>query len=146
MARKHSPDRKPYSPVDEKLTRSLPTVISTVSPETEDVESVTPSPEIVRVERPSSVPSEEQGKLRSSNLEKLNKQIRFQVSDAERREIRRIVSRLSGELETSVDMSHVARALFLIFRHSEVEIIKHVRLHCVNLLAGNDLVFGCADE
>ena len=107
MARKHSPDRKPYSPVDEKLTRSLPTVISTVSPETEDVESVTPSPEIVRVERPSSVPSEEQGKLRSSNLEKLNKQIRFQVSDAERREIRRIVSRLSGELETSVDMSHV---------------------------------------
>ena len=139
MARKYSPDRKPYSPVDEKITRSLPSVIDTTYSKGEETEDTASSPVtaeeetvpshvglIPRTNRSRPSGAKEQTESRSSHPERLNKQFRFQVSDTERREIRRIVSRLSGELETSVDMSHVARALLLIFRHAEADIMKHV--------------------
>jgi hypothetical protein len=39
----------------------------------------------------------------------------------------RIVSRLSDQVQTSVEWSHVGRALVVLLRHAESEIIKQAR-------------------
>ena len=39
----------------------------------------------------------------------------------------RVVSRLADQLQTSVEWSHVGRALVVLLRHAESEIVKHAR-------------------
>ena len=116
MARKHEPGHEPYSPVDAKLLQSLPSVFSA---EAQQGEVVT----VERHENNNAPVVEEKLPVH----EPLNKQLKFQVSGAEMREIRRIVGQLSAELETSLNWSHVARAMLIIFKHAEEEIVKQAR-------------------
>jgi hypothetical protein len=150
MAKKHSPDHKPYSPVDVALMQSLPTVFSPTLPEeepapaslqepearaaphpplTEDEEDV-PASKVVQMplsgREPLVMPAE-QPKHELATSERLTKQLKFQVSHPERLEIMGVVHRFAGELETSLDWSHVARALTLILRHAEKEILQQAR-------------------
>jgi hypothetical protein len=121
MARKHEPGHQPYSPVDEKLIRSLPSVFSSGSSlEQEKIQEKIPNDITMKNE-----PIKE--KTIVPVQEPLNKQLKFQVSGAEMREIRRIVGQLGSELEASLNWSHVARALLVIFKQAEDEIIKHAR-------------------
>jgi hypothetical protein len=115
MARKHEPGHEPYSPVDAKLLQSLPSVFSTEAEQGE----------VIAVEKHENNAPVIEEKLPVQ--EPLNKQLKFQVSGAEMREIRRIVGQLGAELETSLNWSHVARAMLVIFKHAEEEIVKQAR-------------------
>jgi hypothetical protein len=147
MAKKHLPDHKPYSPVDVALMQSLPTVFSPTLLEEERAPAILEEPEAksapnppVREDAPSSkvvqmplsgreplmVPAE-QPKHEPATSERLTKQLKFQVSHPERLEIMGVVHRFAAELETSLDWSHVARALTLILRHAEKEILQQAR-------------------
>jgi hypothetical protein len=151
MAKKHSPDHKPYSPVDVALMQSLPTVFNPTSPEeeqktavleepeaelrppppeVEDEEEELPSSKVVQMPlagREPLFPPAEQARGEPTTSERLTKQLKFQVSHPERLEIMRVVHRFASELETSLDWSHVARALTLILRHAEKEILQQAR-------------------
>src|SRR5688572_14676065 len=108
MARKHESGHQPYSPVDEKLIRSLPSVFSHGdSSEQVKIQEKVPNDVLMANE-----PIKE--KTIAAVQEPLNKQLKFQVSGAEMREIRRIVGQLGSELEASLNWSHVARALLVI--------------------------------
>jgi hypothetical protein len=152
MAKKHAPDHTPYSPVDARLLQSLPTIFSPASSEEEPAPAAvlepkaTPSPSLPEIEgedeedlpsskmvkmplpeRAPALPPAEEPRNAPSTLERLTKQLKFQVSQPERLEIMRVVHRFAGELETSLDWSHVARALTLILRHAERELLLQAR-------------------
>jgi len=149
MAKKHSPDRKPYSPVDAALMRSLPTIFGpTVGEESNHAEVATVTKENMAPASPASleqeptpanvVPLSTTGSAPSTTAEapprpkqpspeRLTKYLKFQVSHTEQLDIVRIVHHFAGELGTSLDWSHVARALMLLFRHAEPEILKYAR-------------------
>ena len=122
MARKHESGHQPYSPVDEKLLRSLPSVFSNI-----DAVEYVDSDKNITPDTVSFVKEPIEEKVVTAPQELLNKQLKFQVSGAEMREIRRIVGQLGSELETSVNWSHVARAMLVIFKHAEEEILKQAR-------------------
>jgi hypothetical protein len=125
MARKHAPGHEPYSPVDEKLMRSLPSV---VSPSVTEASIKDYAGEGYKFEQSdTAAPSQVEAKLIAPTHEPMDKQLKFQVSATERREIKRVVARLGAELETSIDWSHVARAMMVILREAEDEIAKHAR-------------------
>ena len=141
MAKKHAPDRKPYSPVDAALMRSLPTIFgsSTGAAEPNHEEAVHrctkrrwfPAPPTAvwtagahppglygvspSATRPPalSIASDAQARPKASSPERLTKYLKFQVSHTEQMDIVRIVHHFAGELGTSLDWSHVARALML---------------------------------
>jgi hypothetical protein len=100
-----------------------------------DEEEDAPSPKVVRMrlpEREATLPSPSQERLEQprsepATSERLTKQLKFQVSHPERLEIMRVVHRFAGELETSLDWSHVARALTMILRHAEKELLQQAR-------------------
>lgn len=150
MAKKHSSDRKPYSPVDAAFMRSLPTVFGSppvehqahdgaVEIQQEKMTHASPSTLIEPDAMPSNVvplsvaerqkspSSEEERQPKVSKPERLTKYLKFQVSHPEQLDIMRVVHRFAGELETSVDWSHVARAMMLLLRHAEQELLKHAR-------------------
>jgi hypothetical protein len=151
MAKKHAPDRKPYSPVDAALMRSLPTIFgSTGAAEPNPEEAVTvheeamvSAPPLSGQQEPPPAPgvplsatgpapslaSDAQARPKASSPERLTKYLKFQVSHTEQMDIVRIVHHFAGELGTSLDWSHVARALMLLFRHAEPEILKYARRH-----------------
>jgi hypothetical protein len=150
MAKKHLPDHKPYSPVDVALMQSLPTVFSPTLREEERAPVILEEPEAKSAPNPpvredeEDAPSSkvvqmplsghdlpnmpaEQPKHEPVTSERLTKQLKFQVSHPERLEIMGVVHRFAGELETSLDWSHVARALTVILRHAEKEILQQAR-------------------
>ena len=150
MAKKHASDRKPYSPVDAAFMRSLPTVFgaapveqhaqeSTIGLQQETMADAAPATmlepqalpanvvSLSAAERPKSLSSEDEPQPKAAKPERLTKYLKFQVSHAEQLDIMRVVHRFAGELGTSVDWSHVARAIMLLFRHAEQEILKHAR-------------------
>jgi hypothetical protein len=100
-----------------------------------DEEEDVPSPKVVRMqlpEREAALPSVSQERLEQprsepATSERLTKQLKFQVSHPEWLEIMRVVHRFAGELETSLDWSHVARALTMILRHAEKELLQQAR-------------------
>ena len=154
MAKKHAPDHKPYSPVDVALMQSLPTIFSPTSSgeepaptavlepeaelpppvpeieEAEEEEQSLPPSKVVKMplpERESLLLSADEPRHEPATSERLTKQLKFQVSQPERIEIMRVVHRFAAELETSLDWSHVARALTLILRHAERELLQQAR-------------------
>jgi hypothetical protein len=101
----------------------------------EEEEEDVPPPKVMRMtlpEREPTPPLVGQPRLdwprnEPATSERLTKQLKFQVSQPERLEIMRVVHRFAGELETSLDWSHVARALTLILRHAEKELLQQAR-------------------
>ena len=124
MAKKHAPDRKPYSPVDAALMRSLPTIFGSTGvaePSQEEAvtvheEAVGSAPLLAGPQEPPPAPgaslsatgpapsiaSDAQVRPKASSPERLTKYLKFQVSQTEQMDIVRIVHHFAGELGTSL--------------------------------------------
>ncbi len=122
MAKKHAPDRKPYSPVDAALMRSFPTIFgSTGAAEPNHAEAVTvheeaivSAPPLSGQQEPPPAPgvplsatgpapslaSDAQARPKASSPERLTKYLKFQVSHTEQMDIVRIVHHFAGESDT----------------------------------------------
>ncbi|HZW05416.1 MAG TPA: hypothetical protein VFF58_00780 [Candidatus Nitrosotalea sp.] len=59
--------------------------------------------------------------------ERLNRPLKVQLQASERTDLTRIVNELSSSLGTPLSVSHVTRALLIVFRHAEDEIQKRAR-------------------
>lgn len=143
MARKHSPDHERYQPVDAAFMRSVPFAIG--GDHTASEESPPPSEPATEAEQspPESLTATEAGDASEEQPdtppvpasepqappapERLSKPLRFLLPRSERAEVMRVVSGIGEQLETSVEWSHVGRALVLLLRHAENEVIKHSR-------------------
>jgi hypothetical protein len=162
MARKHSPDHQRYQPVDEAFIRSVPFALSTpqtVPPDQEQPPApVTPPPNSVPhppapVRVPSTArveeleePLEEQQEPQASLVpERLDKPLKFRLPRSERTDVMRIVSRLGDQLQTSVEWSHVGRALVVLLRHAESDIIKQARRNGPLTRPANDQAIALAE-
>jgi len=159
MARKHSPDHQRYQPVDEAFIRSVPFALGTTQPAPINHES--PSPPITQ--RSASVPPsvkilpaqkiedfndsfDEQQEIQTTSVpERLEKPLKFRVPRSERNDVMRIVSRLGEQLQTSVEWSHVGRALVVLLRHAESEIIKQARKNGPLTRPANDQAIALAE-
>jgi hypothetical protein len=79
------------------------------------------------LEEPEEPVEDQQEPQISTQPERLDKPLKFRLPRSERFDVMRIVSRLSDQVQTSVEWSHVGRALVVLLRHAESEIIKHAR-------------------
>jgi hypothetical protein len=144
MARKHSPDHQRYQPVDEAFMRSVPFALGVPrsAPEEREQPPVpSPTPQQAPVSHPpparllptptskelEEVLEDQQEPLVTTTPERLDKPLKFRLPRSERVDVMRIVNRLGDQLQTSVEWSHVGRALVVLLRHAESEIIKHAR-------------------
>lgn len=59
--------------------------------------------------------------------EKLNRPLKVQLQSSERTELTRITNELSMALGTSLSVSHVTRALLMVFRHAEKDVFDRAR-------------------
>ena len=144
MARKHSPDHQRYQPVDEAFMRSVPFALGVPQSATTEHKQqpvplptpqpapISPSPTRLRPAPPSEEEPEEsvEDQLEpqvSTTPERLDKPLKFRLPRSERVDVMRIVNRLADQLQTSVEWSHIGRALVVLLRHAESEIIKQAR-------------------
>jgi hypothetical protein len=159
MARKHSPDHQRYQPVDEAFIRSVPFALGTTQPA--PVKDETSSPPLSQ--RSSAVPPpvkisptppvedfndsfDEQPETQTTLVpERLEKPLKFRVPRSERNDVMRIVSRLGEQLQTSVEWSHVGRAVVVLLRHAESEIIKQARRNGPLTRPANDQAIALAE-
>jgi hypothetical protein len=77
--------------------------------------------------------------------ERLEKPLKFRVPRSERNDVMRIVSRLGEQFQTSVEWSHVGRALVVLLRHAESEIIKQARRNGSLTRPANDQAIALAE-
>ena len=140
MGKRAPADEKPFNPVEAALDRS---VLANDPPPPEPTSLVTSSHFPLSQEG-----SEEQTKdegeqpesrphpklLRRLQLhvpipqpEKLNREKRVLLTQAEEREIERLVSRVAAEVSTPVKLSHLLRACVTMLRHAEDQIADHAR-------------------
>lgn len=159
MARKHSPDHQRYQPVDEAFIRSVPFALGTTQPTSVNDENSSPP----LSQRSSAVPPpvkilpaakvedfndsfDEQPETQTTLVpERLEKPLKFRVPRSERNDVMRIVSRLGEQLQTSVEWSHVGRALVVLLRHAESEIIKQARRNGPLTRPANDQAIALAE-
>jgi hypothetical protein len=162
MARKHSPDHQRYQPVDEAFIRSVPFALGTSQtvPQNLKEQPAPVAPPQSPVSRPPapvralSTPRmedleesiEEQQESQASPVpERLDKPLKFRLPRSERTDVMRIVSRLGDQLQTSVEWSHVGRALVVLLRHAESEIIRQARRNGPLTRPANDQAIALAD-
>jgi hypothetical protein len=160
MARKHSPDHQRYQPVDEAFIRSVPFALggSQAVPQGQQSVPVAPPPAPVshpatlvrplptpRLDEPEEPVEDQQEPQASTTPERLDKPLKFRLPRSERTDVMRIVTRLSDQLQTSVEWSHVGRALVVLLRHAESEIIKHARRNGPLTRPPNDQAIALAD-
>ncbi len=159
MARKHSPDHQRYQPVDEAFIRSVPFALGTTQSAPISLEGIPPSTaqRSATASTPVKVVSaqkledfddafdEQQETQVSLTPERLEKPLKFRVPRSERNDVMRIVSRLGEQLQTSVEWSHVGRALVVLLRHGESEIIKQARRNGPLTRPANDQAIALAE-
>jgi hypothetical protein len=159
MARKHSPDHQRYQPVDEAFIRSVPFALGTTQSTPSNDES--PSPPVSQRSSAVSPPvkilpaqrledfndslEEPQETQTTFVPERLEKPLKFRVPRSERNDIMRIVSRLGEQVQTSVEWSHVGRALVVLLRHAESEIVKQARRNGPLTRPANDQAIALAE-
>ena len=162
MARKHTPDHQRYQPVNEAFIRSVPFAVGAPrTAEQNQEESPAPAPQppssAAQPHAPAralSTPRMEEREefdeglpdgQTSSMPERLDKPLKFRLPRSERTDVMRIVSRLGEQLQTSVEWSHVGRALVVLLRHAEGEVIKHARRNGPLTRPANDQAIALAD-
>lgn len=87
-------------------------------PVEEDEAPVTPAPAPARRGRQAIV---------TAGGERLNRPLKVQFQPSERNELTRITNELSMALGTSLSVSHVTRALLMVFRHAEKDVHERAR-------------------
>lgn len=159
MARKHAPDHQRYQPVDEAFIRSVPFALGTTQTASINQEGVplSTAQRSATVSTPVKVVpaqkledfddafDEQQETQVSITPERLEKPLKFRVPRSERNDVMRIVSRLGEQLQTSVEWSHVGRALVVLLRHAESEIIKQARRNGPLTRPANDQAIALAE-
>jgi len=158
MARKHASDHQRYQPVDEAFIRSVPLAIGPAKsiPPTQTHEPVVEmkSAAPVKVATPPERVEDQHEDLRDDELdvrpevpapERLDKPLKFRLPRSERLDVMRIVSRLGDQVQTSVEWSHVGRALVVLLRHAESEIVKQARRHGPLTRPPNDQAIALAE-
>jgi hypothetical protein len=161
MARKHSPDHQRYQPVDEAFIRSVPFALGTphAAPQNREQKPApapgppvpvspfpTPARELLtRAEDPDEPIEDQQESQTSPVPERLDKPLKFRLARSERIDVMRIVSRLGDQLQTSVEWSHIGRALVVLLRHAESEIVKQARRSGPLTRPANDQAIALAD-
>jgi hypothetical protein len=159
MARKHSADHQRYQPVDEAFIRSVPFAIGPVGQPDQDenlhitgIENKPPSfsppktPTLPESDDDIEIVADETEKRSiSKTTERLDKPLKFRLPRSERSDVMRIVNRLGEQVETSVEWSHVGRALVVLLRHAESEIVKHARRNGPLIRPSNDQAIALAE-
>jgi len=155
MARKHAPDHQRYQPVNEAFIRSVPFALGTPQNAQQNKEEqlvAVPPPRaqtralpLPRLDDREESLDEQPDERTSSVPEPLDKPLKFRLARSERTDVMRIVSRLGDQLQTSVEWSHVGRALVVLLRHAESEIIKQARRNGPLTRPANDQAIAMAD-
>jgi len=139
MGKRAPADEKPFNPVEAALVRS---VLANEIPPPEPPSPALSSAPLLTQLSPREQPKDE-GKtdgvphpkplrrLQRQTLvpqpEKLNREKRVLLTQAEEREIERLVSRIAAEVSTPVKLSHLLRACVTMLRHAEDQIADHAR-------------------
>jgi hypothetical protein len=159
MARKHSPGHQRYQPVDEAFIRSVPFAVGAAPPPVQNetlqktgAETKPPlAPAPKSYTRPArddanDVHDDDVGQRSAVTApERLDKPLKFRLPRSERGDVMRIVNRLGEQVETSVEWSHVGRAMVVLLRHAESEIVKHARRNGPLVRPSNDQAIAMAE-
>jgi hypothetical protein len=136
MAKRVSPDEKPYRPLEDALVRSV--LNPEPAPESEEQGEGTEPPQVFNSEQPSPKLFTIQGRKGQheppkkvekapESSEKLTREKRVLLTASEEREIERIVDEMAEGLGTSLKLSHVLRASVTLICHAREELIKQSR-------------------
>src|SRR5919202_660149 len=135
MGKRAPADEKPFNPVEAALVRSV------LAPEP-------PAPELPPISVQPPMVTEHKGEEKSAHTEsitrprvlrglqirtpaprpdKLSREKRVLLTQAEEHEVERLVSRVAAEVATPVKLSHLLRACVTLLRHAEDQIADHAR-------------------
>src|SRR5215813_4693059 len=135
MGKRAPADEKPFNPVEADLVRSVlapeppPPEASTVAvrpPAASEKLLVKDSLWTDGITRPKLLRSL-QLQTPIPQTDKLNREKRVLLTQAEEREVERVVARLAEEVSTPVKLSHLMRACVTLLRHAEEHIVDHAR-------------------
>lgn len=141
MAKRVSPDERPFNPVQEALTRSvlIPEEALTRSVSMPEAEvtpvanpSPAPSPRVVSIDAhrntPPSSPSIAEPDVEANDEEqapeKLTREKRYLLTETEEDVLERLVKDVGKKLGTPLKLSHVIRATVSLLIHSRDELLK----------------------
>ena len=135
MGKRAPADERPFNPVEAALVRSVlaqeppPPEASMVAVRTPAVTEELPGKDSAQVDSASRPKMLRRLQLRTPipQPDKLNREKRVLLTQAEEREVERVVARLAEEISTPVKLSHLLRACVTLLRHAEEEIIDHAR-------------------
>jgi hypothetical protein len=140
MGKRAPADEKPFNPVEAALVRSvLANDLPPPEPTAPALSSVPLLPQLSPAEQTKDGERKTDGGPHSKPLrrlqlrtpvpqpEKLNREKRVLLTQAEEREIERLVSRVAAEVSTPVKLSHLLRACVTMLRHAEDQIADHAR-------------------
>ena len=127
MAKRVSPEEKPFNPVEEALTRSV------LQPETDQEQVPPPAPQPAKVvaigskkaDAPKVKTQEDEGpKEDAVNHKKLSQVRRFLVTEEENFTIEQLATNIGRRLGTGIDVSHLLRAMTTLLLNSSEELLK----------------------
>lgn len=127
MAKRVSPEEKPFNPVGEALTRSV------LEPEIEEVPAsrpAPPQPKVVAIDgkkqnaQPTKEPAKPNAEAEPVNPKKLKHVRRFLVTDEENFTLDQLATDIGRRLGTTIDVSHLLRATTMLLVNSSEELLK----------------------
>src|SRR5262245_37773434 len=135
MGKRAPADEKPFNPVEAALVRS----VLAPEPPPSEIPALAARPPSVTEEMGEEKPAPTDGMTRPRVLrglqirtlaprpDKLSREKRVLLTQAEEHEIERLVSRVAAEVATPVKLSHLLRACVTLLRHAEDQIADHAR-------------------
>ena len=133
MGKRAPADEKPFNPVEAALVRSV------LAPEPPQLEPSTVPVRPMTVDKGEGEYPQSNGTPRPKLLrglqirmpearpDKLNREKRVLLTQAEEHEIERLVSRVAVEVSTPVKLSHLLRACVTLLRHAEDQVVDQAR-------------------
>src|SRR5262245_18078888 len=133
MGKRAPADEKPFNPVEAALVRSV------LAPEPPQHEPSTESVDPMTVDKGEGTYPQSNGAPRPKLLrglqmrmlearpDKLNREKRVLLTQAEEHEVERLVSRVAVEVSTPVKLSHLLRACVALLRHAEDQVVDKAR-------------------
>ena len=135
MGKRVPPDEKPFNPVEAALVRSVlapdPPLPEPLPVSTQP--AIQPPPKREQATVLADIETEQrllrgiQSTPRSPEPNKLSREKRVLLTQAEERETERLVNRLASELSTPLKLSHLLRACVTLLRHAEDQIADQAR-------------------
>ena len=133
MAKRVSPEEKPWNPVEDRLAQETlrPTIaVEAAPPPAHDaVPSPAPAPgRVVKIldhRGPAAEPQEPaRKKAEAEEVEKLSREKRVLLTESEEDTLERLVKDMGQKLKTPLKLSHMLRATTVLLMHSRDELIK----------------------